>query len=397
LACDWGSLDSLTFSIQLVMRDGRFEHPALPRPLTDVHCAPDGEIVVSDAGVRVERLRARSGLSEMALSLFREGWADKAPISAAAQANSIALDAQLYAALPRDLRDQWDKYRPEGVVRAEVQGTFDGRQWGLREALLSGEDLSFESAEKFPYRLNNGSGSIRFQAAQAERSAQIDIDLIGFAAQRPIRIVGQVFDPRPEAPGWVEISGQEIPIESGMIEAMRGKARDVIASLHPVGKVDLAWRFERGQQGAAPEAKLRLDLKGVSIKYDRFPYPLEDVRGVAEQRNGVWMFSNLQSGGRREIRCNGSLQPCAEGSELFLQFAGRGIPLNDDLYYALQPPVQLAWRKLRPTGSFDLQTAIRYRTGQGKPSIRATISPNPDSSALFPLFFPYRMERLSGD
>jgi hypothetical protein len=170
----------------------------------------------------------------------------------------------------------------------------------------------------------------------------------------------------------------------------------VIESLRPSGKFNLThWRIDRSQAGVEPQTSLRIDLTDVRINYELFPYRLEKIRGVIEAQGDQWTFSNLESGGLRTIHGEGFLRPGVEGNELWLRFTGQNVPLDDNLFFALQPEVQEAWKQLRPTGSINLTAEVRHRVGQGKPSIGVMVQPAANAS-LRPVFFDYLMDDVSG-
>ena len=173
------------------LTEGRLEDPRLPRPVTDL----SGEIICEQSKLKIEDLRGACGSATLAVSLERNGWSRSAPLALAARVEALPLDKKLYNALPQLLRTEWDKYLPTGVVDAHVQATFDGRRW-LPQATLSGRDLAFE-ADKFRYRVSDGSGTLTYRPPVDQQPATLDIDLVATGGGRPLKIVGQVFDPAP--------------------------------------------------------------------------------------------------------------------------------------------------------------------------------------------------------
>jgi hypothetical protein len=389
---------------KLALSGGRLVDPRLSQPVTELA----GDIVVDARQLVIEQMRGKWKSAAVAISLNRSGWAANAPIGLAARLDNAPLDEDLYnvlatAANPPNavgipianlLLQECQKYRPTGLANATIQATFDGQKW-LATATLEGRQLAFES-DKFAYRLTDGAGTIRFTPADGVQLPKLALNLTAVAGGQRLRIDGEVTDPRPGAAGWVQVQGEGLEIEDRMIAALKETPRQVIASLHPSGKFNLThWRIDRPQIGVEPQMSLRLDLTDVRINYEHFPYALREIRGVIEATGNQWTFSNLVSGGRRAIHGEGFLRPGVEGNELWLRFAGQNVPLDDNLFYALQPQVQEAWKQLRPTGSINLTAEVRHRVGQGKPSIGVVVQPAPNSS-LRPVFFDYPMEDVSG-
>ena len=384
---------------KLHLQEARLEDPRLPRPLVDLSCVVDcrNDLLV------VKQLRGNCGSASVALQLQRRGWAPDDPMAVGLRMGNVTLDEKLYDALPEILRNEWDKYDPTGVVDVELQATFDGQEW-KRVGKLTGRELTFTS-DKFPYRVNNGKGTMIYAPREQQLPAKLDIDLTGYGGGQPLRFVGQVFDPRPGALGWIVVSGSGIEIEERMISALPGKTRKVIESMHPQGKFNVRWRLDRTQPGQTkPHTALRLELVNCRINYEKFPYPLSGIHGLVLAEDQHWKFRDLVSTGSRSVQCNGYLHPVEGstdastdvGNELLLEFTGQQIPLDDDLRHAMPPAVQQAWQALRPRGNVDMQAEVSYVTGLAKPTISVAVSPRAESTTIQPNFFPYLMEQLEG-
>jgi len=235
--------ESPRFAVSAKLSRGRLEDERLPRPITDL----SGDLQCTNNMLQLSDLRARCGSASVTAAITRNGWCHDSPLALAARVEQLPLDEPLYAALPPLLQKQWQKYQPTGQVDAQVEVTFDGSQW-FPQATLTGRQLAFES-DKFHYRLKDGFGTLKLIPRRSGNPARLDLDLTGQGGGQPIRIVGQIFEPRPGAAGWVELSGQGLEIEAGMIKAMPAKARAVITSMHPTGKIDFRWRIDRSQVG----------------------------------------------------------------------------------------------------------------------------------------------------
>lgn len=389
----------------LAVTGGRVEDPRLPAPITELA----GRLRVDGELQEIKDLHGRCGPAAVAISLNRTGWNLRAPLALAARADNVPLDGPLHGPIYHTLitaesegleiagllREQWDKYQPEGVVDATIQGTFDGATW-TPTATLAGRGLSFES-EKFPYRLEHGSGTIRCSPATADQPKLVDIDITAYSRETPLHIVGQVIDPQPGAAGWVQITGENLEVDQGMLAAIpNATSKKVIGELRPAGRFNISWRLDRPTPNAEPRTQLKLELTDMRINYEQFPYPLRVVRGVIAAQDNSWTFTDLVSAGRRPVKGHGWLRPTADGAhELALQFTAEQAPLDDALFNALKPNVQQAWMQLKPWGYVDLEINVGYRTGKPQPSIGVIIRPQ-ESMSLRPDFFKYLMEKVSG-
>jgi hypothetical protein len=403
---------------EVTLSNGRVDDPRLPAPLTEL----TGRAIINGDVQQIEDLHGHCGASLVAASVNRSGWHLRAPIALSARADNVTLDEAIYRTLGTAqaeglavagvLCEQWDKFSPAGVVDATIQASFDGQVW-TPTASLTGRGLSFDS-KKFPYRLNNGFGTIRCLPESADGPKRVEIDIVGHSRETPLHIVGQVIDPKPDAAGWVRITGENLEVDQGMIDAIAAQSpqcRDVIAQLHPAGRFNVAWGLKRETPGAPMQTGLQLDLTDIRVNYEKFPYPLRGIRGTILAQDNIWTFKDLVSGGRRTIQGSGYLQPLPKGGvELSLSFLGNEVPLDPDLYDALGPTsgaetgqnssapsgMQRAWTELNPRGQIDLRVDVLYRSGEAKPlSISAIVRPR-ESTQLRPTFFPLLMERVSG-
>lgn len=391
---------------QVALENGRIDDPRLPAPMTELA----GRLTIDGDEQRLEDLHGKCGAAMVAASLNRTGWGLRSPLAVSARASNVPLDGALYRALVGAhgegldvagvLREQWDKFQPRGVVDATLQGTFDGVTW-TPTATLAGRGLSFESdkfaSEAGAYRLTDGEGMIRCLPAAEGQPKRIEIDIVANGGGRPLHIVGQVIDPKPAAAGWIEITGEGLTVEQGMLDSIPNPVcRDVIGQLHPTGRFNVAWRLERLQPGAEPRTTLQLDLTDIGINYDHFRYPLQNIRGTISAVDNSWTFKQLVSGNRRPVHGDGSLRPLPDGRhELSLHLTAEKAPLDEALYEALTTEVQRVWSVLDPHGQIDLAADVFYRTGQPKPSIAVVIEPKKQMQ-LKPKFFPYLMEEVSG-
>ncbi len=372
------------------LSEGRVIDPRLPRPLSDLQGTIQCQQNVLQAGIS-----GKCDAANLSLQVERRGLQPHAPLALGMRVTDLPLDKKLYQALPPLLQQEWNKYLPAGTVDADIQLTYDGRTW-RPQLTLTGRELAFES-HKFRYRVRNGAGTIRYTANAPHQPAVLDVDLVGYGGGQPLRFLGQIFDPRPGALGWLEITGQGLAIEQQMIAALPEKTRRVIESLHPRGHFNLRWRLDRTQPDQQkPHTSLRLELVDSQVNYEKFPYPLSGIQGLVLAEGPDWQFRDLIATGSRNVTCQGTLQRSPVGTELSLQFTGDQLPLDDDLKQALPPAVQQAWEQVRPSGRVDLVASVEHQTGYTQPAIRVSVSPRAETASMQPVFFPYQLEQLSG-
>lgn len=416
---------------------GRLAHPLLPAPLTDLTFTAQAD---ADR-LFIERLAAKCGPSNVTLACERAGWSASAPLGLAARVVGLPLDHHLESVLPESIARVWRRFQPAGLVDAEVRLSFDGRVWRPQ---LSAEcrGVSLTDAEKFPYLLEQTTGTVSYAPAGANGADRLQLNLMGIGGGRPVRIkadLAHLAPPEPqgvtvdtgladgqpaESPGpraagyrgvppagmagpplrhplgWVEISGSDIPLHEQLIAALPEKGESLVRSLRPQGAIDFLFRAE-WKELSQPRADVtqEIRLKDCAIQYAPFPYPLHHVHGLVTERNKHWTLHDVSGRGGSDsatVVCRGESTPRGDACRVELTFQAENVPLDDNLKQALSPPVRLAWGELRPQGRVDFTAHAIHETGQPKPSIEVVLQPRERSVSIEPLKFPYRLEQVEG-
>jgi AsmA-like C-terminal region len=425
----------IEWSVATSLSRGRLRHPLLPQPLTDVAAT----IQANPQKLVVKDLTGKMGAADVALACERQGWASNAPLGLAARLQGFSVNNDMHFALPEGLERLRQRFRPSGTADAVLRLTFDGHEW-RPEITADCRSLSLTDAEKFPYLIEQARGKVSLTRSPTTRSMQLDLDLVGVAVGRPVRIAAKLDrlvmpkipigpgggagavafgDDAPQASGvqlaaatsavpvprkptgWVEVSGSGVPIHERLLAALPAKAQVFARSLRPQGLIDFRWRYERNDPTAERgDTSLDLTLADCALQYERFPYPLQQIRGVVTARNGHYTLSNIVGRDRQGagvVTCQGESDVTDAGLELKLVFQGTNIPLDENLKQALTPQVQQVWTDMRPQGRVNFTANVNRQPGQEKPTIDVSLQPNERSVSVEPTFFRYRFEQVDGE
>jgi len=385
--CDPASSVPYRFDISGNLERARMDDPRLPHALTDMHA----KIHVNNEGISVEGLIARCGQATIEVSARHAGFSKKGPTTVAAEIRKLELDRQLLDILPPKLQDQWRKYYPAGCIDATAKLTYDGVRW-KPEAYVRCLDVSF-THHKFPYRLEQGTGEIRL------KDDYLEAHLTAYSGSQPIRIDCTSSNITTGPIGVCELRGDEMPIDEKLFQAIiKEKPQAFLRSLHPRGTVGFYTRLERRVPRGRIHKDLVLGLNGCSIRYEKFPYPLDDIRGTVEMHDDHWTLKGLHgTNDTGRVTCNGQMTPPAEGRELFLRFVAEEVPLDEELRDALKPNVQQLWNDIRPRGTIDLVADVRHKHGEKKVDVTLRAQPRGENTSINPVRFPYRLEKLRGE
>lgn len=361
----------------------------LPHALTDLRA----RFGVSNEGIAVDDLFATSGSTTLrVISYRRAGFGPQCPQWLDAEVRQLELDRRLLEILPEPLQNHWYNYLPAGQIHATVKLAYDGQTW-QPELAVQCVGVSF-SYHKFPYRLQQGQGSLTL------KDNALQVNLTAYSGSQPVRITGHIQQPMTGAIGGVEVRCEQVPLDEKLLSALPGKSREVVQSLHPHGTIHSFYgRFWREQPDQPWRKHLHVRVGQCSIRYEKFAYPLTDIHGTLEMLDDHWTFRDLSGVNDTGIvTCQGQLDPVPEGSELLLDFDASNVPLEEELRDALgQPNMHQVWNDLRLRGMVDLKARVCYRTGESRPQVDFRAQFHSENTSIEPVHFPYRLEKLRGE
>ena len=242
------------------------------------------------------------------------------------------LDRQFADILPLAWQEIWFHYLPAGELNARLDLSYDGRAWTPRLEIQC-VDVSF-SHYKFPYRLERAAGTL------SVADDRLAFRLRGYGDGQPVDLEGQIEHPGPKGVGLVTVNAAQMPLTEKLFDALPGKTQKIVRSLAPQGTFNTQVRLWRRTATEKWHHQAPVDLNRISLKYEKFPYPLAEVRGRLEGVDGQWQFRDLvgtNNGGY--VTCGGQFLPSPGGGELVLRFNGSDVPLSDELRGGFVPPV----------------------------------------------------------
>lgn len=389
-----GAAEPLRFDVTGDCQRGRIDDPQLPFPLVDVRV----DWRCHNGGVEIRELTARNGDMELWLSGRREGMQDGSPWSAQVVGRRIAIDRRLAEAeaCPRSWREYWDRFLPTGTADIKASLRSDGQTVSADDIEARLINVAF-TYQEFPYRLERAAGVVTW------REQRLSAAVKAYAAEQEVRLDAAWNGGWEDGHGWLRGKVDELPLDEKLLSAMKPDVRDAVRSLRARGTCNVQALFEQpprvaGQRPAA-EHRVNVALNRCAVKYQRFPYPLDDVRGAIEVHNGRWTLGPLTGvNDTGLVECVGHMEPTSRGTQLVLQLTGTQVPLEEELRDALVDPQQRRlWDDLHPQGAVNIRCQISYLSGQPDLHLWARVRPQPDSVSIQPRWFPYRLENVGGE
>ncbi len=378
--------EKLTFLVTGQFSNGRVDDPRLSYPLTDLQAT----FRFDQRGFAVDELQANSGPTTLRLDFERAGYGEDCPLTLAGEARHLQLDPQLLEMFPDSCREAWSQFMPAGEIDLEVKLAYDGRAWNP-DVSVQCHDVAF-CYHKFPYRLEHGTGQVTL------KHKLLKVGVTAFSGGEEVLIDGEIHNVSSDWHGFLEVKGRHLPLDQKLFRALPDKPREVANSLRPGGNVGLRVRYQRGPQpGTALDRFIWIDVNNCSVNFDKFAYPLTNVRGSLEIINDVWTFKNFEgTNDTARVRCSGSLKPTAAGNLLVLNFTGDDVPLEEELRDALAPAARRLWNDVKPRGVIHLDAQVQHLTSQGQPRIWVQAEPLGETASIEPVQFPYRLDKVQG-
>jgi hypothetical protein len=437
-----GTTPALTHDVHLQVSKGKLSHARLPLPLeqleASVHCV-NGAIASLQASACSGPTRVR--LTAHDLDPDRGPYLKDLVRDLDLQIDHLDATPELFERLPPcldDLKDIHADYRMEGP--ANVHFTFQREPSGrwLKHCVVKAEGAR-ACFVKFPYPVDGVTGTIDV-VLSSDRDDHIHLDLAGRAGTRPIYLKGDLTGRVPYGVA-LDIWGDNLPLDDKILAALRvvpGGYEELARQFHPQGRADFRAFIRRPQGTHRHSKRFLIAFHDCSMRYDVFPYPLENVSGVLDIQPDHWSFSHFHGthkGG--EVWGSGRSVPAAPGppanvvrqsgypsaapppeppagltlpgtaappaadekerDRLEIEITGRNLLLDGDMADALRPDPDLlhTWNLFAPAGRVDAVAKVVRSAGVNQhPDVDLTVYPK--GCTIRPDFFRYALDDLRG-
>ncbi len=450
----WQSGLTPTFyhDLKASIHQGRYAHPNLPFPLEQIEI----DVRSCNGDIAVTKATAKSGNGTISVLLDLPRDPPRAPHSQpltppgdnngslAPETESLlniedrlrsvdvvvtnlAVTPELFGKLPGKVQKIEELFQPSGALSLSYVFRRNEGAWSKRLVVQpNGMEATYRG---FPYRVRNVRGSVVHSVTSTTKD-RIVLNLTGEGMGSTVAIAGTIEGTAPETDVNLRIDGEAVTLDDELIDAMPNSNPAMLRRLHAAAHGDfvgLIRRNARTRREYGPDAfdnEFTIKIKNGTMKYEAFPYPLEDLNGTLIVRtlperptrlpdspktvaqNGevgsleFIDFSASHSGSK--IRGSGRKDPAPGGSILTLSIDGQPLALDDDLRKALAAiRMDNAWNTFEP--SARMNCAVRARLFlRSDPAI--PIYPAEDlemgiafaGASIRPSFFPIMLTNLAG-
>ena len=220
---------------------------------------------------------------------------------------------------------------------------------------------------------------------------------------------------RPDAPPVAPVAGDDplkriedrlqkldvavtgVPLDDALFERMPEKLKKGRRMFSPTGQVDLTYKFVR--EGSGWKRDLEARPKHAGMMYEKFRYPVSDVRGLVKRTSTHLGAENttidlVGTAAGQFVTVKGRIDGAGDDPAISLRITGTNVPVDDQLYTAFPPKYAAVVREFRASGRGDFVAEITQHAGVNLTENEFRIDVK-DGKMNYTAF-PYPLEKLKG-
>ncbi|MFM8274757.1 MAG: hypothetical protein ACKODX_20835, partial [Gemmata sp.] len=195
----------------------------------------------------------------------------------------------------------------------------------------------------------------------------------------------------------IDVSVTGVTLDDALFARLPAEAQKRRRIFNPTGQVDASYKFAR--EGAGWKRELELRPQQARALYEKFRYPVSDVRGVIKHTvthagAEVTTVDLVGSAAGQFVTVKGRVEGDGPDPGLHLRIVGDNVPLDDALYAAMPPRYAAVVRELRATGRGNFVVEVTQQAGVNLAELEFRITVK--GGKLNYVAFPYPLEQLSG-
>jgi hypothetical protein len=414
--------ESLRYDVKCELNNGQWCHECLPAPLKDIHAS----FRCIDGRIPHAQLHARSETATVQLDLWQLVWPKNPPKCLEDIVAKIEAKVEHFTLTPDSFKHLPDKcqmihktYNPIGPVSVSYQFYRPDAEHWEKHWTVQPEGMTAEF-EGFRYPIEDVTGSVTLDMS-GDRDDSIHVDLVGRGSDRPVAVRGSIQGDTNSEVDLV-VAADDVPIDHKLVSALPHRSRELARTflpsasrelgqtdhpqnlIQPAGLANIKVFIRRGRGQKSFANRYLIGLHHASLKYDLFPYPLENVTGTLDIQPDHWECRNFHGSHKGgEIGVNGGSFHVEEGGGrkhecVQVAINGKDIPLDREFEQALSPPesgraaLRNAWAMLALRGRLSFESVVVDQPDHPQDiDVRVEIK----GCSMKPDFFRYAMSDVS--
>lgn len=353
--------------VQLTVRAEANDVSLVARPFPYAIDGLGGQLTYANDVLELKGLQGRHGQGALTINgTIRNLSKPSAETRLRIDAENIALDKDLRAALPGRFAKVFDAFDPNGQASAEVRVHRVGRRSPMRtEVDLLMDGRTSMAYQRFPLRLENLRGGVYITPER------VDIRSVTSRFGRTVaRINGTVIPTSKDVQSVLLQVDGNLPLDENLQRALAALGTGFYDAVNPDGMIENLDATVRFDKDRGLDYDVQADLAGVGVRLEAFDYPVEGLDGRIRIRPGQVTYQ--AAGGRNEqtrVASRGEVTFGDGRIGLDLHVNGRNVPLDANFLNAAPERLRPVWAELSPRGTADANFHLRLnRPDLGDPN-----------------------------
>jgi hypothetical protein len=386
-----------SYDVRCRLTQGKLQHPSLPVPLEGM----EASLRLANGQVELERLEGRSGAARIHARGAGLLPCPEGDFEGSVEVKHLDLCDGLFARLPERLQLLHKAFQPAGTATLRINCARRAGQWvplasgGSPKLLLQPEDLRV-SFTRFPYPLERLSGTLDYNLL----STLVQVNVTGYTGRQPVFIKGTWLGTGDALDATFDLHGNDLPIDDKLVAGLQytPALQKLARSFNATGKVDIKAHLRHVPGTKEFQNEYHVRFHEATVKWDDFPYPLDNVHGFLDIYPRHWEFRDFEgtnNGARVSVSGRSVVQSGTDKSGMALEISGKNVNLDGDLKRALQtmPALAKVWDVFAPAGRMNFAAKIDRVPDQPQ---EIDVAVEVRGCAIAPHFFPYVLHDLSG-
>ncbi|MBN2138987.1 MAG: AsmA-like C-terminal domain-containing protein [Sedimentisphaerales bacterium] len=205
--------------------------------------------------------------------------------------NNIPLDSEFHAALPKEQKDLYDQFSPDGILDGRINVSMAPQPGAaqtftadllLREGVLKSDHL--------PLPMTDVTAGAIFTPDQITIKK-----FAGRYADNAVSLKGTIWPGQNDQPARYDLALEfkDTALGEDLFDLLPESAAKIVADLKPRGKINLTADLSKLDPEQNSNYKFIIDCLGNTINPTRFSYPLQDITGAVVVTPQMVEFQNL--------------------------------------------------------------------------------------------------------
>jgi hypothetical protein len=293
------------------------------------------------------------------------------PISTGLGRGLFAFETQKAAEtmpLVNALQDFFSRYNPSG--RININFSAAGNLKKLNDSVIKGEVYCIDAGvcdKWFPYAVEHITGQIKYYKNNVKLSG-----LTGRHGNTEMAFEGWAANFGPDVEYHLQITSDNMALDGDLYDALTKNEQSFWSAFEPNGVVGINYthsrlRTKENKPEGDVQTAIRVELLDVNARYEGFPYPLRNTRGVLFFGVDSVAFSDVVSQWEgREIKINGRVGIGGEHPAYDIMIDSVDVPLDTTLAEALPAAQREFYNQFEMTGRIDAHIKVVSGTEPNK-------------------------------